>query len=167
MANKLRAGIIGATGMVGQRFITLLAEHPMFEISVLAASSRSAGKTYEEAVSGKWKMNAEIPEKVKNMKVYDASDVQTVSSLCDFTFCAVDMKKEEIRALEEAYAKAETPGCFQQLRSSRNKGCPDGHSRDQSGAYRRHRCPAVRVSAPRAALSPSNRTAPSKAMFRF
>lgn len=109
MANKLRAGIIGATGMVGQRFITLLAEHPMFEISVLAASSRSAGKTYEEAVSGKWKMNAEIPEKVKNMKVYDASDVQTVSSLCDFTFCAVDMKKEEIRALEEAYAKAETP----------------------------------------------------------
>ena len=109
MANKLRAGIIGATGMVGQRFITLLAEHPMFEISVLAASSRSAGKPYEEAVSGKWKMNAEIPEKVKNMKVYDASDVQTVSSLCDFTFCAVDMKKDEIRALEEAYAKAETP----------------------------------------------------------
>lgn len=75
MENKLRAGIIGATGMVGQRFITLLAEHPMFEISVLAASSRSAGKPYEEAVSGKWKMNAEIPEKVKNMKVYDASDV--------------------------------------------------------------------------------------------
>ena len=108
MENKLRAGIIGATGMVGQRFITLLAEHPMFEISVLAASSRSAGKPYEEAVSGKWKMNAEIPEKVKNMKVYDASDVQTVSSLCDFTFCAVDMKKDEIRALEEAYAKAET-----------------------------------------------------------
>lgn len=122
MANKLRAGIIGATGMVGQRFITLLAEHPMFEISVLAASSRSAGKTYEEAVSGKWKMAAEIPESVKNMKVYDASDVETVSSMCDFTFCAVDMKKDEIRALEEAYAKAETPVVSN---NSAHRGTPD------------------------------------------
>lgn len=109
MNNKLRAGIIGATGMVGQRFITLLAEHPMFEISVLAASSRSAGKRYEDAVNGKWKMSVEIPAKVKDMLVYDAADVETVSSKCDFTFCAVDMKKDEIRALEEAYAKAETP----------------------------------------------------------
>ncbi len=109
MSNKLRAGIIGATGMVGQRFITLLADHPMFEISVLAASSRSAGKPYAEAVSGKWKMNVDIPEKVRDMVVYDAANVQTVSSMCDFTFCAVDMKKDEIRALEEAYAKAETP----------------------------------------------------------
>lgn len=109
MSNKLRAGIIGATGMVGQRFVTLLADHPMFEISVLAASQRSAGKTYAEAVGEKWKMNAEIPAAVRDMIVYDAADVQTVSSLCDFTFCAVDMKKDEIRALEEAYAKAETP----------------------------------------------------------
>lgn len=109
MSNKLRAGIIGATGMVGQRFITLLADHPLFEISVLAASSRSAGKTYEAAVEGKWKMNVDIPASVRGMTVYDAADVQTVSSMCDFTFCAVDMKKDEIRALEEAYAKAETP----------------------------------------------------------
>ena len=122
MTNKLRAGIIGATGMVGQRFITLLAEHPMFEISVLAASSRSAGKTYEEAVSGKWKMAVDIPEKVKSMKVYDAADVKAVSSMCDFTFCAVDMKKDEIRALEEAYAKAETPVVSN---NSAHRGTPD------------------------------------------
>ncbi len=109
MQKKLRAGIIGATGMVGQRFVTLLAEHPFFEISVLAASSRSAGKTYAEAVNGKWKMNVDIPEKVAAMTVYDAAEVEKVASLCDFTFCAVDMKKDEIRALEEAYAKTETP----------------------------------------------------------
>ena len=109
MNKKLKAGIIGATGMVGQRFITLLNNHPMFEISVLAASSRSAGKKYEDAVAGKWKMTEEIPDSVKEMVVYDAADVKTVSSVCDFTFCAVDMKKDEIRALEEAYAKAETP----------------------------------------------------------
>ena len=107
--NKLKAGIIGATGMVGQRFITLLSNHPMFEISVLAASASSAGKTYEEAVGGRWKMDAPIPEKVAKMPVYDAADVEKVSSLCDFTFCAVNMKKDEIKALEEAYAKAETP----------------------------------------------------------
>ena len=106
---KLRAGIIGATGMVGQRFITLLADHPMFEISVLAASARSAGQTYEKAVEGRWKMTVDIPETVKGMIIYDAADVATVSSMCDFTFCAVDMKKDEIKALEEAYAKAETP----------------------------------------------------------
>ncbi len=107
--NKLKAGIIGATGMVGQRFITLLSDHPMFEISVLAASASSAGKTYEEAVGGRWKMDAPIPEKIAKMPVYDAADVEKVSSLCDFTFCAVNMKKDEIKALEEAYAKAETP----------------------------------------------------------
>ena len=106
---KLRAGIIGATGMVGQRFITLLADHPMFEISVLAASASSAGKTYSEALGSRWKMSSPLPEKVASMKVYDAADVETVSSLCDFTFCAVNMKKDEIKALEEAYAKAETP----------------------------------------------------------
>ena len=107
--NKLKAGIIGATGMVGQRFITLLSNHPMFEISVLAASASSAGKTYEEAVGGRWKMDAPIPEAVAKMPVYDAADVEKVASLCDFTFCAVNMKKDEIKALEEAYAKAETP----------------------------------------------------------
>ncbi len=107
--NKLRAGIIGATGMVGQRFITLLADHPMFEISILAASASSAGKKYEEALGSRWKMSCDIPEKVKDMVVYDAADVEKVSSMCDFTFCAVNMKKDEIKALEEAYAKTETP----------------------------------------------------------
>ncbi|MBP5245471.1 MAG: aspartate-semialdehyde dehydrogenase, partial [Clostridia bacterium] len=122
MSEKLKAGIIGATGMVGQRFITLLANHPMFEISVLAASSRSAGKTYSEAVSGKWKMNTDIPENVRDMIVYDASHVEEVSSMCDFTFCAVDMKKDEIKALEEAYAKAETPVVSN---NSANRTTPD------------------------------------------
>ncbi|MBE6623814.1 MAG: aspartate-semialdehyde dehydrogenase [Ruminococcaceae bacterium] len=109
MNRKYKVGIIGATGMVGQRFITLLNEHPWFEISVLAASARSAGKTYGEAVGNRWKMKDSLPENVAAMPVYDAADVETVSSMCDFTFCAVDMKKDEIRALEEAYAKAETP----------------------------------------------------------
>ena len=107
---KLRAGIIGATGMVGQRFITLLADHPMFEITVLAASARSAGKTYKEALGGRWKLDIPMPEKIAEMTVYDATaDIDKVCDLCDFTFCAVDMKKDEIRALEEAYAKKETP----------------------------------------------------------
>jgi len=107
---KLRAGIIGATGMVGQRFITLLADHPMFEITVLAASARSAGKTYEEALGGRWKLDIPMPEKVAKMVVLDATnDIDKVCEMCDFTFCAVDMKKDEIRALEEAYAKKETP----------------------------------------------------------
>ena len=107
---KLRAGIIGATGMVGQRFITLLADHPMFEITVLAASARSAGKTYEEALGGRWKLDIPMPEKIAKMTVLDATgDIDKVCEMCDFTFCAVDMKKDEIRALEEAYAKKETP----------------------------------------------------------
>ena len=107
---KLRAGIIGATGMVGQRFITLLANHPMFEISVLAASARSAGKTYAEALGGRWKLDIPMPDFVADMPVYDASaDIDKICDMCDFTFCAVDMKKDEIRALEEAYAKHETP----------------------------------------------------------
>ena len=109
MANKLKAGIIGATGMVGQRFITLLAEHPYFEIAALAASPRSAGKTYEEALGGRWKLKTEMPACVKSMVVMDASDVASVAAKVDFVFCAVDMKKDEIRALEDAYAKAEVP----------------------------------------------------------
>ena len=109
MANKLKAGIIGATGMVGQRFITLLADHPYFEIAALAASPRSAGKSYEEALGGRWKMKTEMPECVKSMTVMDASKVEEVASLVDFVFCAVDMKKDEIRALENAYAQAEVP----------------------------------------------------------
>ena len=109
MSRKLRAGIVGATGMVGQRFATLLSEHPYFEITALAASGRSAGKTYEEAVEGRWKMSSPIPEKIKNMPVMDAGEIEAVAEKVDFVFCAVVMKKDEIRALEEAYAKAETP----------------------------------------------------------
>ena len=109
MAKKLKAGIIGATGMVGQRFITLLNNHPYFEIAGLAASGRSAGKTYEEAVGSRWKLDLDMPEEVKNMTVYDASEVEKFADNVDMVFCAVDMKKDEIRALEEAYAKTETP----------------------------------------------------------
>ena len=107
--NKVRAGIIGATGMVGQRFITLLQNHPYFELTALAASARSAGRPYKEAVDGRWKMTEELPAHVGEMEVLDASDVEKVASLVDFVFCAVDMKKEDIKALEEAYAKAEIP----------------------------------------------------------
>ncbi len=106
---KLKVGIIGATGMVGQRFITLLAEHPWFEITGLAASARSAGTPYAKAVEGRWKMACDIPEQVRDMVVQDAADVAGFSAKVDFVFCAVDMKKDDIRALEDAYAKAETP----------------------------------------------------------
>ena len=119
---KYRVGIIGATGMVGQRFVTLLADHPWFEIHALAASARSAGMTYEEAVGSRWAMKTPIPEKVAKMVVMDASDVKNVSDLCDFVFCAVNMKKDEIKALEEAYAKTETPVISN---NSANRGMAD------------------------------------------
>lgn len=109
MSKKLRAGVIGATGMVGQRFILLLQDHPYFELVRLAASSRSAGKTYAEALNGRWKMKTAMPEKVAGMPVYDASEVDTVAEGLDIVFCAVDMPKDEIKRLEEAYAKAEVP----------------------------------------------------------
>ena len=109
MSEKLRVGILGATGMVGQRFITLLSEHPWYEICVLAASSRSAGKTYEEAVGGKWKMDTPMPEKVKNMVVRNIDEVDSIAADVDFVFSAVNMSKEEIRAIEDLYAKSETP----------------------------------------------------------
>lgn len=116
-------GIIGATGMVGQRFITLLENHPWFNIKVLAASSRSAGMTYEEAVGNRWRLEAPMPECVKKMVVYDAeADINTIASQVDFVFCAVDMKKEEIKALEEAYAKAECPVMSN---NSAHRGTPD------------------------------------------
>ncbi len=106
---KYNVGIIGSTGMVGQRFITLLSNHPWFTITALAASGRSAGKKYSEAVAGRWKMNSDIPENVLDMIVLDANDIEGVTSKVDFVFCAVDMPKDQIRALEEAYAKAECP----------------------------------------------------------
>ncbi len=109
MEKKLNVGILGATGMVGQRFVTLLADHPWFEIKVLAASARSEGKTYEEAVGSKWKLDVPMPEKVKKMVVRNITDVAGISNDVDFVFSAVNMTKEEIRAIEEQYAKAETP----------------------------------------------------------
>ena len=102
-------GVIGCTGMVGQRFLTLLENHPWFNVTVLAASPRSAGKTYREAVGVRWSMDTPLPEKFADMTVMDANDVAAVAAKADFVFCAVDMKKDEIRALEEAYAKAECP----------------------------------------------------------
>ncbi len=109
MSEKLKVGILGGTGMVGQRFISLLENHPWFEVVCIAASPRSAGKTYEEAVGGRWKMDTPMPEAVKNIIVCDVNEVEKVSSQVDFVFSAVDMTKDEIRAIEEAYAKTETP----------------------------------------------------------
>ena len=106
---QYNVGIIGATGMVGQRFLCLLENHPWFKVTALVASARSAGKTYEEAVGTRWKLAKAMPEQFKSMVVIDAADVAAVASMVDFVFCAVDMKKEEIRALEEKYAKAEVP----------------------------------------------------------
>lgn len=107
--SKLKVGILGGTGMVGQRFIALLENHPWFEVAVVAASPRSAGKTYEEAVGDRWKMATPMPEAVKKMIVKNVNEVEEVSKEVDFVFSAVDMTKDEIKAIEEAYAKAETP----------------------------------------------------------
>ncbi|MGN0612882.1 MAG: aspartate-semialdehyde dehydrogenase [Porcipelethomonas sp.] len=118
-----KAGIIGATGMVGQRFATLLENHPWFEVTALAASPRSAGKTYEEAVGSRWAMATPMPEKMKKMVVLNAvEDVDKIAGLVDFVFCAVDMKKDEIKALEEKYAKAEVPVVSN---NSAHRGTPD------------------------------------------
>ena len=107
--NKIRAGIIGATGMVGQRFITLIENHPYFELTALVASPSSAGKTYGEAVKGRWMMSTPISEKVANMVVLNSEDIESVKPHVDFVFCAVNMSKDATKALEEAYAKAEIP----------------------------------------------------------
>lgn len=109
MSEKLRVGILGGTGMVGQRFISLLENHPWFEVTTIAASPRSAGKTYEEAVGDRWKMDTPMPEKVKKIVVMNVNEVENVASQVDFVFSAVDMTKDEIKAIEEEYAKTETP----------------------------------------------------------
>ena len=109
MEKKLRVGILGATGMVGQRFISLLENHPWFEVVAVAASPRSAGKTYEDAVGDRWKMDTPMPERVRKMVVLNVNDVEHVASQVDFVFSAVDMTKEEIKKIEEDYAKTETP----------------------------------------------------------
>ena len=106
---QYNVGVIGATGMVGQRFVTLLEHHPWFRLTVVAASARSAGKTYEEAVGSRWLMQTPMPENARKLIVQDAAQVEKIAAQVDFVFCAVNMKKEEIKALEEAYAKAECP----------------------------------------------------------
>ena len=107
---QYKVGIVGCTGMVGQRFVTLMKNHPWFKLTAVAASARSAGKTYEEAVSPRWAMDTPIPEEAKGLVVMDATaDIEKIAAMVDFVFCAVDMKKDEIRALEEAYAKHECP----------------------------------------------------------
>jgi len=122
MSKKLKAGIIGGTGMVGQRLITLLDSHPYFETVLIAASERSAGRAYEEAVAGRWKMAGEIPAGVRGLTVRDAARVREIAAEVDFVFCAVDMKKEAVRELEENYARQETPviSC-----NSANRTVPD------------------------------------------
>ena len=109
MSDRLKVGILGGTGMVGQRFISLLENHPWFEVTTIAASPRSAGKTYEEAVGGRWKMDTPMPEAVKKIVVMNVNEVEKVASEVDFVFSAVDMTKEEIKKIEEEYAKTETP----------------------------------------------------------
>ena len=123
MKEQYKVAVIGATGMVGQRFLTLLENHPWFQVTALAASSRSAGRTYEEAAGSRWAMKTPIPPRVKNMTVMDAvKDAEAIASQVDFAFCAVDMKKDEIRALEERYAKAECPVMSN---NSAHRGTPD------------------------------------------
>ena len=119
---QYKVGIIGGTGMVGQRFATLLDQHPWFDVKVIAASPRSAGKTYEEALGGRWAMDTPLPASMKSLVVEDASDVKKIADQVDFVFCAVDMPKAEIRALEEAYAKAEFPVVSN---NSAHRGTPD------------------------------------------
>ncbi len=109
MSQKLKAGILGGTGMVGQRFIALLENHPWFEVTTVAASPRSAGKRYEDAIGGRWKMDNPMPEAVKDIVVMNVNEVEAVASKVDFVFSAVDMSKDEIKAIEDAYAKTETP----------------------------------------------------------
>ncbi len=109
MSDKLKVGILGGTGMVGQRFIALLENHPWFEVTAIAASPRSAGKSYEEAVGGRWKMDTPMPEAVKNLVVMNVNEVEKVAAGVDFVFSAVDMTKEEIKKIEEDYARTETP----------------------------------------------------------
>ena len=107
---KFKVGVIGGTGMVGQRFVTLLEGHPWFQLTAIAASARSAGKRYEDVVTPRWAMTTPIPEEAKNLIILDATqDAKALADQVDFVFCAVDMKKDEIRALEETYAKYECP----------------------------------------------------------
>ena len=120
---KYRVGVIGGTGMVGQRFVTLLENHPWFQLTAIAASSRSAGKTYEEAIGGRWALDVPMPGEAKDMVVLNAeTDIDRIAAQVDFVFSAVDMKKEEIQALEEAYARR---GCPVVSNNSAHRWTPD------------------------------------------
>ena len=119
---KMKVGVVGATGMVGQRFLTLLDNHPYFEVTALAASKNSAGKTYSEALGGRWKLTTPMPEKYGSMTVIDAENIDEMKKRCSFVFCAINMKKDEIKALEERYAKAEIPVVSN---NSANRWTPD------------------------------------------
>ena len=163
MEKQYKVGIVGATGMVGQRFITLLENHPWFKLTVLAASGRSAGKTYEEAVGSRWAMTTPMPESVKGMMVQDASKVEEVAAQVDFIFCAVNMPKDEIKALEEAYAKAECPVVSN---NSANRFTPDVPMvvPRSTPTILRSSPHSASVWAPSAASSPSSPTAACRAM---
>ncbi|MBR3423601.1 MAG: aspartate-semialdehyde dehydrogenase [Clostridia bacterium] len=122
MADKMKVCVVGATGMVGQRFVTLLSGHPYFEVTAVAASARSAGVRYEDAVADRWKMKTAIPDGVRDLPVIDAADADSIKARADMVFCAVNMKKDEILALEEKYARAELPVVSN---NSANRWTPD------------------------------------------
>ena len=156
---QYKVGIVGATGMVGQRFTLLLENHPWFDVVALAASGRNKGKTYAEACEGRWKMTVPMPDKYKDMVMYDATaDAEEIASKVDFIFCAVDMKKDEIRALEEKYAKLECPVCSN---NSAHRGTPDVPL-TMPRSFRH----SASVWEPSAALSPLSPTALSSPTFR-
>ena len=131
MEKQYRVGIVGATGMVGQRFVTLLENHPWFKLTTLAASGRSAGKTYEDAVGPRWAMTSPMPESVKKMVVLDASNVEEVASQVDFIFCAVNMPKAEIKRAGRGLCQGRVPGGLQQQCKPLYPGCSDGRAGDQ------------------------------------
>ena len=161
---KFRVGIIGATGMVGQRFVLLTANHPWFTPVVLAASAHSAGKTYAQAIEGKWHMAEPIPESVKSMIVMDAeADAEEIARQVDFVFCAVNMKKDEIKALEEKYAKLECPVVSNNSATRPTCRWSCRRSTPTTSASSTH---SASGSAQSAALSPSNPIAACKAMSR-
>ena len=161
---QYRVGVVGATGMVGQRFVTLLENHPWFHLTAVAASPRSAGKTYEDAVGSHWMMSTPMPEAAKKLVVLDASHVEEVASQVDFVFCAVNMKKDEIRALEEAYAKAECPVVSNNSAHRLTPDVPWLCLRSTPSTLRSSPPSAV-VWAPSAASSPLSPTALCRATF--
>ena len=134
MEKQYKVGIVGATGMVGQRFITLLENHPWFKLTVLAASGRSAGKTYEEAVGSRWAMTTPMPESVKGMMVQDASKVEEVAAQVDFIFCAVNMPKDEIKLWKRPTPRQSARWCPTTAPTA-SPGCAHGGARDQCRPY--------------------------------